>query len=97
VRGRIVVALLIVAVAGGLQTAAAQELRGVVRDSASQLPIPGAVVALQDSVATTLARTTTNERGQFQVVLLGDSVRRVRVVRLGFRPAVMRLPAPVDG
>lgn len=96
-RGRIVVALLIVAVAGGLQTAAAQELRGVVRDSASQLPIPGAVVALQDSVATTLARTTTNERGQFRVVLLGDSVRRVRVVRLGFRPAVMRLPAPVDG
>src|SRR5262249_35800139 len=67
------------------------------RDSASQLPIPGAVVALQDTVATTLARTTTNERGQFRVVLLGDSVRRVRVVRLGFRPATMRLPAPVDG
>ena len=74
-----------------------QELRGVVRDSSSQLPIPGAVVTLQDIAAATLARTITNERGQFRVILLGDSVRRVRVIRLGFRPAVARLPEPVDG
>lgn len=74
-----------------------QELRGVVRDSASQLLIPGAVVTLQDIAAKTLAQTITNERGQFRVLLLGDSVQRVRVIRLGFRPAVARLPAPVDG
>ena len=88
------VAMLSVAFA---QRAHGQELRGVVRDSASQLPIPGAVVTLQDIASTALARTTTNERGQFRVVLLGDSVRRVRVVRLGFRPAVVRLPGAVDG
>jgi hypothetical protein len=78
-------------------TAAAQELRGVVRDSASRIPIPGAVVTLQDSLAAPLARTITNERGAFRAILLGSGVRRVRVVRLGFRPTTARLPEPVDG
>jgi len=78
--------------------AGAQELRGVVRDSASRLPIPSAVVTLLDSAAGVAARTLTNERGQFRVVLLGTNVvRRVRVVRLGFRPAVAALPQPTDG
>jgi carboxypeptidase family protein len=75
----------------------AQELRGVVRDSASGLPIPGAVVTLLDSTATGVARTITNEGGQFRVVLLSNVVRRVRIVRLGFRPIAARLPDPVDG
>ena len=75
-----------------------QELRGVVRDSASRLPIPGAVVTLQDSASQPLARTTTSERGEFRIALLNhDAVRRIRVVRLGFRPISTRLPDPVDG
>jgi hypothetical protein len=75
----------------------AQELRGIVRDSASRLPIPGAVVTLLDSTATGVARTITNEHGQFRAVLLSDVVRSVRIVRLGFRPATARVPGPVDG
>lgn len=74
-----------------------QELRGTVRDSASRLPIPGAVVTLLDSAAGTLARTITNERGQYRVVLLGPGVRALRVVRLGFRPTTTTLPDPRDG
>jgi hypothetical protein len=90
-------AMLSIALPASARRADGQELRGVVRDSASRLPIPGAVVSLLDSTTTPVARTTTNERGQFRAVLLGDGVRRVRVVRLGFRPADARLPAPSDG
>ncbi len=96
--GKVLIALLAwLAAALGGRAAGAQELRGVVRDSASHLPIPGAVVTLQDSAAAPLARTVTNERGQFRVVLLGTGARRVRVVRLGFRPGSALLPGPVDG
>src|SRR6185503_14589579 len=89
--------LIVAALAVAPAVAAGQELRGVVRDSASRLPIPGAVVTLQDSGAAPLARTITNERGAFRAILLGSGVRRVRVVRLGFRPTTARLPEPVDG
>jgi hypothetical protein len=75
----------------------AQQLRGVVRDSASGLPIPGAVVTLLDTAGALAARTMTNERGQFHATLLGTGVRSVRLVRLGFRPSVARLPAAEDG
>ena len=75
----------------------AQELRGTVRDSASGGWVPGAVVTLLDSVGDVAARTMTNERGQFRAVLLGDGVRSVRIVRLGFRPRTARLPEPHDG
>jgi hypothetical protein len=67
-----------------------QDLRGVVRDSASQQPVPGAVITLLDSAAGVLGRTISNERGQFRFVLLATGARRVRVVRLGFRPTELR-------
>jgi len=73
-----------------------QELRGTVRDSVSQLAIPGAVVTLLDSTAAPVGRTITNERGQFRFVLLANAVRRIRVVRLGFRPSDVRLTAATD-
>ena len=75
----------------------AQQLRGVVRDSASGLPISGAVVTLLDTAGSLAARTMTNERGQFHATLLGNGVRSVRLVRLGFRPADARLPAAENG
>ena len=90
-------AVAVVAATLSARAAHAQELRGVVRDSASRLAIPGAVVTLLDSTATGVARTITNERGQFRVVLLSNVVRRVRIVRLGFRPATALVPEPVDG
>lgn len=75
----------------------AQDLRGVVRDSVSRLAIPGAVVTLLDSAAGIAGRTITNERGEFRAVLIVDAVRRVRVVRLGFRPATVVVPPARDG
>jgi hypothetical protein len=90
------VALLIGALAYS-RGAGAQELRGLVRDSVSRLAIPGAVVTLLDSAAAPAARTTTNERGEFRAVLLTDGARRVRVVRLGFRPAEVAVPRARDG
>src|SRR5687768_4557447 len=77
--------------------AAAQALRGTVRDSASGLPVPGAVVTLLDSAGDVGGRTITDERGQFRATLLGNGVRALRLVRLGFRPARARLPAATDG
>src|SRR4029077_20582217 len=63
----------------------AHQLRGVVRDSASGLPIPGAVLVLLDSSGNALGRNITNERGQY-VIVLSSAVRRVQVLRIGFRP-----------
>lgn len=74
----------------------AQELRGAVRDSASRNAIPGAVLQLLDSVGNALGRSSTNERGEFRIVL-SPAVRRVRVVRLGFRPRTLNVPVMAGG
>ncbi|MES2178645.1 MAG: carboxypeptidase-like regulatory domain-containing protein [Gemmatimonadota bacterium] len=72
--------------------ASAQQLRGVVRDSASGRPIMGAVVSLIDSAGTTIMRGVSNEVGVYQIPFLG-AARRGRIVRLGFRPRNITLPA----
>ena len=63
----------------------AQEVRGTVRDSVSNQPIPAAVLLLLDASGTPLGRNITNERGEFRIVL-SPRTDRVRVVRIGFRP-----------
>ena len=73
------------------QIVLAQELRGTVRDSASQQPIPGAVVLLLDSAGTTLARNLTNELGRFRVASFVGG-QRLRVLRIGFRPRDVLIP-----
>jgi hypothetical protein len=70
----------------------AQNLRGVVRDSATRQPIPGAVVQLLDSSGVMLSRNITDEGGRFGVAVALAS-RWVRVVRIGFQPRELRLPA----
>jgi carboxypeptidase family protein len=89
--------LLTIAGAMAATDAHAQTLLGTVRDSSSGVPIPGAVVTLLDSAAGIAARTTTDEGGQFRAVLIGAGVRALRVVRLGFRPRTVTLPAARDG
>ena len=64
------------------RAAAAQELRGSVRDSASRQPIPGAVLLLLDSAGLTLGRSITNDRGEFRIVFLPQLVR-LRALRRG--------------
>ena len=71
--------------------AQAQELRGVVRDSATSQPIPAAVLMLLDASGTTLGRNITNERGEFRIVL-SPAIARLRVVRIGFRPRELPVP-----
>jgi hypothetical protein len=88
--------LSVIVAATAASEACAQTLRGTVRDSASGVPIPGAVVTLLDSAGGVAARTTTDEGGQFRAVLIGNGVRAVRVVRLGFRPRTITLPVARD-
>src|SRR5262245_28842736 len=71
--------------------AGAQTLRGTVRDSASTQPIAGAVVILLDSAGSTLSRRLTNERGEFSAPLPA-AVRRMQVMRIGFRMASLAVP-----
>jgi hypothetical protein len=68
-----------------------QELRGLVRDSTSGLPVPGAVISLFDANNVALARNLSNERGRYQVVM-PQPATRLRVVRLGYRPRDVPLP-----
>lgn len=72
-------------------SASAQSLRGVVRESQSLMAIPGAVVMTLDSTGAVLARSLTNERGQFR---LPDnvSVQRLRTMRIGYHA----IEQPID-
>jgi hypothetical protein len=65
-------------------TAQSQLVRGIVRDSASNFPLAGAVVTATDSVGSSVARTLTNERGEFRVDISG--ARTLRFINIGFRP-----------
>jgi len=89
--------VLAVALASAGRRAEGQQLRGVVRDSVGQRPVAGAVVTMLDSASAPAGRTITNERGEFRATLLRDGVRRLRVVRLGFRPMDVAVPAARDG
>jgi carboxypeptidase family protein len=74
----------------------AQQLSGTVRDSTSRQPIPGAVLMLLDGSGTVIGRNITNERGEYRVAL-SSGMRRVRVVRIGFRPAEVLIPVAAGG
>jgi hypothetical protein len=64
---------------------AAAQLSGTVTDETTRLPVAGAVVSGLDSAGRSVARSATDSRGRF--MLRGSNgVRRVRVIRLGFRP-----------
>jgi len=62
----------------------AQQVRGTVRDSTTGLPIAGAVITTVDSLDRVGRRSVTSERGTYFVTATG--ARRLRIVRLGFRP-----------
>src|SRR5689334_11258010 len=78
------------------QAGRAQDLRGTVRDSASNQPIPAAVLMLLDASGATLGRNITNERGEFRIAL-SAGIARIRVVRIGFRPREVPVPATTGG
>jgi hypothetical protein len=72
-------------------TLQAQELRGAVRDAASRLPIPGAVITLLDARGSALGRNITDETGRYRIALPPQAVT-LRFVRIGFRPATATIP-----
>ena len=74
------------------RVAESQELHGSVVDSATRRPIASAVLVLVDDAGLAHGRTITNDRGQYRIVLPAD-VRRVRVLRLGFRARELPLVA----
>lgn len=78
-------------VALAVRPVVAQSIRGVVRDSASGAPVPGAIITLLDSAGSGMTRNLSNERGLY-VARRFDGARRIRVVRLGFRPREVALP-----
>ena len=63
----------------------AQQLRGVVRDSARAAPLPGAVVTILDSTGAAVARVISDAAGRFVVTTPARSAR-LRAVRIGYRP-----------
>ncbi|HET7374148.1 MAG TPA: carboxypeptidase-like regulatory domain-containing protein, partial [Gemmatimonadaceae bacterium] len=78
------------------RAAMGQELRGAVTDSASGQPVVGAVLLLLDSAGAVVTRNITNELGRYRVSL-ADGVRRVRFLRIGYRPHEVAIPASSNG
>lgn len=70
---------------------AAQQVRGVVRDSTVNVPLPGAVVSILDSAGKSLVRTIADGFGRFTLARSSTSAR-VRVIRIGFQPREVPLP-----
>jgi hypothetical protein len=69
---------------------------GVVRDTATTAPLPGAVVAVLDSLRQSLGRTISDAAGRYSMVLPATATR-LRVVRIGFQPRDIALPARREG
>jgi hypothetical protein len=63
----------------------AQSVRGTLKDSLTHEVIPGALVTVTDSAGAFLARAVSDSIGRFDVLRLPKS-RRVRVIRIGYRP-----------
>ena len=76
----------------------AQQLRGTVRDSARGEPVAGAVIVILDALGKSIARTTTDPQGAYRVTS-AIYARRMRVLRIGFRPqerALTNADATID-
>ena len=72
----------------------AQELNGLIVDSAGHRPIASAVLVLLDDAGIARSRTITNDRGQYRIAVPADA-RKIRALRLGFRAREMNLPVGV--
>lgn len=85
-----------IAVAWSSASAQSLEIRGIVRDSASGSPVAGAVVMQLDARGDAVARAVTRANGQFRLARPASG-RQLHIVRLGFRPATIALPAVAGG
>ena len=69
---------------------AAQQVTGVVHQTPGAVPVVGAVVLLVDSSGRAVARTITDPGGRYRLSWQ-PAAARLRVVRIGFRPASDRV------
>ena len=108
--GRLVgaVALMLVVKTAYAPALLGQEVRGTVRDSASNLPLPNTVILVLDPSGRPAARSTTDAQGRFRVVawagkptgkaaLRAAGSLRLRVMRMGFRPHEVPLAQVAGG
>jgi hypothetical protein len=93
--------LLLVAMTAHTRALLAQQLTGTVRDSASQIPLSGAVVLVLEPSGKAAARGRTDLQGQFKLFpWASKSARsaagrlRLRILRMGFRPLERPLAGP---
>jgi hypothetical protein len=66
------------------------QVRGTVRDAATSVALPGAVVTALDSNAVTHGRVITDVDGRF-VLAAGVKTTQLRFIRIGYRPRVVSL------
>lgn len=72
----------------------AQEVRGVVRDSATQGPVAGAVLLLSNASGATLARKISDAQGRFSFAAEQSvGAARLRAIHIGFQPRDLTVPA----
>ncbi|MEO9038010.1 MAG: carboxypeptidase-like regulatory domain-containing protein [Gemmatimonadaceae bacterium] len=80
-----------------VETAHAQQVRGTVGDSASRQPVPGAVLTLLDRNGSPIGRSISGKDGAYRISpSAGARATTLHVVRIGFRPRDLSLPAPTD-
>jgi hypothetical protein len=84
------VALLVAAFAA-TSPAPAQRVRGTLKDSLTSEPVIGAVITTSDSAGKFLARTVSDDSGQFSVYRMRGA-SKLHVVRIGFRPRDANFP-----
>ena len=63
----------------------AQSVRGIAADGADQ-PLRGAVLQLLDSTSRVVARSLTNDHGDFRLSAIAVGTYRIRALRIGYRP-----------
>ena len=78
------VAAMVPVLSAGLQ---AQTIRGTVTDDRAA-PVAGVIMLLLDSRDSVVARTLSNERGEYRLSARSDGTYRVRTQRIGFRPVI---------
>jgi len=87
--------IIVIGLAGIAARLGAQQVRGVVRDSARAAPLPGAVVTILDSAGAPAARAISDADGRFAITT-PPRAARVRVVRIGYRPRDLVLRPRMD-
>jgi hypothetical protein len=73
----------------------AQTVRGIV--ASNDIPVPGVVVQLVDTASRVVARSLSNERGEFRVTASAGGIFRVRTLRIGYAPTMSAVIALRSG